>query len=673
MDIQTIFLVLLAAIVALGLVLFQYHYKSKTRGSIGILLSLLRFVAWLGVFLLLINPTFKKTSYSLVKSNLILLMDNSSSVRDSGEETILQTIKENKDLAKKFKLDIHSFGSKLNASDSLTFTEKNTNIARALKSLQTIYGRANLAVLLVTDGNQTLGEDYEFFGTTLGVPIYPIVVGDTTRYEDLRVGQVNTNKYAFLKNKYPVEAYISYEGNGNVSKTATISVNGNMAYREVVNLSSSVNTKVIKTLLEATTVGTKKIVISVGPLTDEKNTINNRREVALEVIDEKTNIAIVSDMLHPDIGAIKKSIESNEQRTVSVFKPTTNLKNLEGVDLFILYQPTSAFKSIYQFIQQKKANILTVTGSRTEWNFLNGIQGSFNKKSYNQLEEMGPRLNAGFTIFNIADFSISDFPPLLGNLGEIAMLKPNETLLTQRIKGLDLEQPLLGVFSGDVDREAVLFGENIWKWRMQSYRNDQQFDNFDAFMGKLVLFLSTTKAKNRFTVDHESVYEGNGAAKISANYYDQSFIFDPNAAINIKLKNTESQKTMEFPMLLKNGYYETDLTDLEAGKYEYSATVKDANLSESGSFTVLDFNVEQQFLSSDYKKLGRLAENSSGKRYFPNEVPGLINDLMASDRFLPTQISAQNVVPLVDFRFVLGIIATALAFEWFIRKYNGLI
>lgn len=673
MDTQTILLIFLAAIAALGLVVFQYRYKSKTRGSIGILLSLLRFIACFGVFLLLINPEFNRTTYSLVKSNLILLMDNSSSVSDSGEEAIHQSIKEDKELTEKFNIYFHSFGGKLNASDSLTFNEKNTNIAQALKSLQTIYGGANMAVMLVTDGNQTLGEDYEFFGKTLGVPIFPVVVGDTTRYEDLRVGQVNTNKYAFLKNKYPVETYVSYEGNGNVATTLTISVNGKLVHREVVNLSNTANTKVINTLLEATTVGTKKIIISVGQLTDEKNTINNQKEVALEVIDEKTNIVIISDMLHPDIGAIKKSIESNEQRSVSIFKPTINLKNLEGVDLFILYQPNSAFKSIYQFLKQNKANILTITGSKTDWNFLNGIQSSFNKKSYNQLEEMGPRLNAGFTIFNISDFSIADFPPLDGNLGEITMLKPYETLLSQRIKGVDLEQPLMAVFSSDLDREAVLFGENLWKWRMQSYRNDQQFDNFDALIGKLVLYLSTTKAKTRFSVDHETVYQGNVAAKISAIYYDQSFVFDPNASITLTLKNAESKKTMEFPMLLKHGYYETDLTDLEAGRYDYLATVREENLTKTGTFTVLDFNVEQQFLSSDYKKLGRLAENSSGKRYFSNEAPSLINDLMASDRFLPTQISAQNVVSLVDFRFVLGIIAAALAFEWFIRKFNGLI
>jgi hypothetical protein len=31
------------------------------------------------------------------------------------------------------------------------------------------------------------------------------------------------------------------------------------------------------------------------------------------------------------------------------------------------------------------------------------------------------------------------------------------------------------------------------------------------------------------------------------------------------------------------------------------------------------------------------------------------------------------VVPLIDWKYLLAIIALALAAEWFIRKYNGLI
>ncbi|NHF60153.1 VWA domain-containing protein [Flavobacteriaceae bacterium TP-CH-4] len=673
MDTRTVLLIILSAVVAVGLVLFQYRNRSKKMGRLGLMLSFLRFLAWFGAFLLLINPKFAKNTYAIEKPNLLVLADNSTSTREANIPSVMQAIKENSGLSEKYNLHYHSFGKTLNVHDSLDFQEKNTNIAQALKAARTIYGETNNAVVLVTDGNQTLGEDYEFYVKGQETPIYPLVVGDTTRYEDVRVGQLNVNKYAFLNNKYPLEVFVNYEGEGTVSTRVSILVNGESVYAENIRLSSTSRTRVISTLLDANSVGIKNIRVSVASIENERNTTNNQRTTAIEVIDEKTNIAIISDLLHPDIGMLKKSIESNEQRAVSIKKPNTDLKGLEEIDLFILYQPTASFRAIYNYVQQKKLNTFTITGPKTDWDFLNAVQNSFTKNSYEQVEEVAPTLNTGFSIFNIADFDMEDFPPLEANLGDIIISKPHEVLVGQRIKGIDLDEPLLAVLGTDSEREAILFGENLWKWRMQSYRNQQDFSNFDELMGKLMLYLATNKPKARFTVDYETVYEGSNTAKLTATYFDEAFVFDANASINVQVRNKNSGQSKSLPMLLKGGYYVADLSDLPAGEFSFTAKVANENLSKSGSFTILDFDVEQQLLSSNFEKLGRLAENSSGTLYFPSQTNGLIQDLVTSERFVPIQKSEQNVVSLIDFRLVLGIIASALALEWFIRKYNGLI
>ncbi len=672
METQTVLLIILAAIVALGLVLFQYHYKSKKRGKLGLWLSFLRFIAWFGAFLLIINPEFSKNSYTLEKAALFVLVDNSTSIEGDEAKERLQHIKASSALSDKFNIQYHSFGNQLNVHDSLSFKEKNTNVSKALNTVQSIAGGTNKAVVLITDGNQTVGEDYEFFMKGNDTPIYTLAVGDTTTYEDVRIGQLNVNKYAFLKNKYPLEVYLNYEGDGTIAKTVTVTENGKAVYREEVRLSKTNNSTVINTLLEAGSVGLKNISVSVESLTNERNTTNNRRTAAVEVIDEKTNIAIVSEIMHPDIGALKKSIESNKQRAVSIRKPTASIADLEEIDLFILYQPTASFSSLYKYIKQKKANTFTITGPKTDWAFLNRIQNSFTKNSYEQAEETGPVQNGGFSIFNTDDFDSTDFPPLSTNLGDIIINTSHEVLLGQRIKGVELNQPLWAVLGTDLEREAILFGENIWKWRMQSYRNQQDFKNFDALMGKLIRYLSTNKPKARFTVDYESVYQGNNEAKLTATYFDEAFIFDTNATINVQLQNKDTGMTREIPMLLKGGYYEADFSDIPAGPYSFTAKVTNEGLSKSGSFTVLDFDVEQQFLSTDYKKLSRLAKNTEGNSFFSAQTNDLIQALVGSERFVPTQKSEQNIVSLIDFKFLLGIIVAALALEWLLRKYNGL-
>ena len=90
-------------------------------------------------------------------------------------------------------------------------------------------------------------------------------------------------------------------------------------------------------------------------------------------------------------------------------------------------------------------------------------------------------------------------------------------------------------------------------------------------------------------------------------------------------------------------------------------------------FTILDFNVEQQFLNADVGKLQRIAKNTDGSSYFISESNALIQALIESNNFQNIERSEQKVVPLIDWKYLLGLIVLALSAEWFIRKYNGLI
>ena len=677
MQLQTVFLILFAAILAFGLVIFQYYYKSKSKGILYLGLSFLRFIALFSVFLLLINPKITKEQYSLERANLIILSDNTSSIgQANGINQLINAkklIEENTNIAEKFNVSKYVFGNELNSLDSLSFTEKATNIGRALSSLNEIFAGSTAAILIITDGNQTLGEDYEFYAGRQKFPIFPLVVGDTTSYQDIRIDQVNTNKYAFLKNKYPIEIFVSYQGKNTASTVLTISEAGQNLYREQIVLSEVRNSQIISTVLDATTVGIKNVKISLSPLENERNISNNSRQLGIEVIDEKTNIALVSNILHPDLGVLKKAIESNEQRSVSIIKPSLSPNELEQFDLFIIYQPDTSFEKVYSYIESKGANIFTITGPKTDWSFLNRVQNSFQKNSYDQQEEVTPILNAGFTHFDITDLVVSEFPPIETTLGELLITASYENMLSQRIKGVDLNEPLFAILETNLRREAILLGENIWKWRIQSYRDDQNFKKFDEFISKVILFLTNSKPRSRLTLEYENIYQGLNEATIKATYFDETFVFDDNATINLELNSIDTNTSREIPMLLKSGYYEADIRTLPSGDYSFTASVKDENLTKTGKFTILEYDLEQQLLSSNYKKLARLAKSTNATLYFPSEISEFIEDMIIDNRFVPIQKSKQNVVSLIDFKILLGIITAALTAEWFIRKYNGLI
>ncbi|PKB44277.1 hypothetical protein AX016_2494 [Cellulophaga sp. RHA19] len=677
MQITTVLWVILAAIFALLVVLFQYYYKAKRRGKLIVLLSFLRFLGIFGVLLLLINPKITKNIYTVEKTKLVVLIDNSASIKNSKSANkvleVVNNISEDVDLKSKFTIDTYSFGGSLNSlQDSLTFKEVNTNIGAALQGAEDIYRNTNTAIVLITDGNQTLGQDYEFLTSTYKKPIYPIVVGDTTNYTDLKIDQVNKNNFAFLNNKYPVEIYVSYTGNKTVTKQLTVTENGKNVFKENITFSKTENSKFITTNIEAKSIGVKKLRVAISTLIDEKNTINNTKTIALEVIDEKTNIAIVSNVEHPDLGALKKSIESNEQRSVTIIKPNSSLSLWQNTDVFIFYQPVNSFKNVIDYAVNSNKNSFVITGLQTDWNFLNSVQNTYVFERGFPVQEVMPTINSSFSKFDVSKFSTNNFPPLQSNVSPVFPKNESLTILKTTIRGIAIESPLLSVSDIDKTKQVYLFGEDIWKWRMQTYRNDKDFKSFDDFIGKIILYLASSNSKNSFTLDYKQVYLGSNEAVINASVFDDAFEFDSNATVILKIRNKEKSTYKEIPMLLSGFNYKADLSSLYAGDYTFTATVKNTNTSKSGAFTILDYDVEKQFTSSNYKKMDRVAENTNATLFFIDDISGLKQDLLSKEALKPVQRSKENIVSLVEFKFLLGLILLVFAIEWFLRKYNGL-
>ncbi|MEL6484004.1 MAG: VWA domain-containing protein, partial [Bacteroidota bacterium] len=398
MEVRSVLLILFAVLAAAVIVFYQYFYKKKVKGYLPFLLAFLRFVVLFSALLLLINPKMVNREYYVEKSNLVLLVDDSESMQTvpNTDDVLefLDNVNADENLQKRFNIFNYRFGNTVKVSDSSTFTATNTDIANALSQTNQTFLKGKTNVLLLTDGNATLGRDYEYLRFPEQNKIYSLILGDTTAYEDVSAGQVNTNSYAFLKNKFPIEANISYRGEGIVKPTVSITLNGRRVYQEVVEFSSRKTTHTIKENITANSVGLKSIVVQVSALADEKNTNNNRKEVALEVIDEKTDVFIVSNVLHPDISALKNAIQSNEQRQVSLFKTKELNRQLGDGDVFILYQPDASFKKVYEHILKSNSGAWVITGPNTDWNAWNGIQDLYQKENFNQDEEVLPSLNA---------------------------------------------------------------------------------------------------------------------------------------------------------------------------------------------------------------------------------------------------------------------------------------
>jgi len=645
--------------------------------KLNMLFAFLRFLSIFSVLLLLINPKFNQITLKIEKPNLIIAVDNSSSIihLNQNEKVInfVESLSNNEALKNKFNLEFYTFGERFKNSDSITFSENQTNINEAFIKLSQIYKDSNSPTLLISDGNQTLGNDYEFAFSKYNQAIYPVILGDTISYTDLRIEQLNVNKYAFLKNKFPVEAILVYKGNGNQTSKLQVVKGNTTVFSQTVNFNKTNNSEVVNFTLPSLKTGVNTYKATLLPINTEKNKINNSKNFAVEIIDQKTKIAIVSDFIHPDLGTFKKSIESNEQHSVSLLNSNEIINQLNDFQLVILYQPTYKFKNIFEVLNKENKNRFVVVGTKTDLNFLNSIQKAYQYEITQQLEDYQAELNLNYSPFLIDDINFESFPPLQSHYGSIDFKLPFQTILNRTVRGIATNDPLLATFETKERREAVIFGENIWKWRAQSYINSKSFNQFDDFIGKLVLYLASNKRRERLNLEYESFYNGSTNIVLKAQFFDKNYQFDAREQLNIIVKDKNSGDEKILPLILKNNNYEVDLSSLSPSEYSFTVRASNENISKSGSFKILEYNVEQQFLNANVTKLQQLSTNSSGLSYFIDNSERVISDLLNDNRYASVQKSNKNSLPLIDWKFLLFIIALSLSAEWFLRKYNGLI
>lgn len=652
---------------------YLYYYKVKQPTKINLVLAIIRSLAIFLIILLLINPTIPEKVLFPQKTKLSVLVDNSSSIKyfkkDSLVKHILESLKTDKKLNKKFNIDYYSFGNKFQLNDTFNFDENQTDISIPLKRISKIQKNTTNPILLISDGNQTLGNDYQF--VKIKEPIFPIVVGDTSKYKDVKISQINVNRYSFINNKFPVETILQYDGDQPVSLRYSIEKNGKIIFNKQVNFTKTNNSRILKTFIKATQEGPNLFKSKIQSLKNEKNRTNNSKNFSVEVNNKQSKILIVSSFYHPDLGALKKAIESDKQRKVKIEIISNEKNQIDDYQTVILYQPDEKFNLLLNQLNSKKLSFVLITGSKTDWSFINTKSLGINKKNINQLENYSAAFNSSFLTFSQKNIGFENFPPLLDYFGELTISIPHQTLLFQNINGFSSQKPLLISTNERNHKKIFLFGEDLWKWRSSSFQKDNSFQYFDKFIGSIIQYTTNKKIRDRLDLEIKPSYNINSKILISAFYVDENYQFDNRATLLLTIVNKDTNEKSILPFSLFDSSYQIYLNSLNSGKYEYILTVEGQNISKKGSFVVNDFFVEEQFTSANSNKLGLLAKKTKGELYFEDNYNLLIDKLVNDNRFNIEQKSKEISTSLIDKTWMMLFVIFLLSLEWFIRKYFG--
>ncbi|MFV8335494.1 hypothetical protein ACNQF7_05320 [Flavobacterium sp. RSP29] len=675
MTTTTLLLLLLSLLIAGGLSFFQYIYKAKNKSKIGWFLAFLRFLSIFGILLLLINPILTKNTLKTVKTPLPIVVDNSSSISylNANEKALelYKKIQSNSDLQEKFDVQSYQFSDDFEPAETFDFKGTQTNIDVVAKNLKSIYKNAIYPTVIITDGNQTSGNDY-VYSFDAANKVYPVIIGDTTTFLDFKINQLNVNKYAFHKNKFPVEAFLQYSGTKSITADFVISQGNSVFSKQSISFSPSKKTATISVLLPADKIGLQVFKATIASKEKEKNTYNNTKNFAVEIIDQKTNIAIVSAINHPDLGALKRAIESNVQRKVTIVKPN-EIKTLQDFNVLILYQPTTEFKTIFENNKDAGINTFIITGNNTDFNFLNQQQDNLGFKMSGQKEDYLSVFNGQFNLFAADNIGFENLPPLQNAFGTVTTKGSVSVLLSSKIRTIDTNSPLLVFIENQGKRAAYLLGENSWKWRLQTHVNNQSFEKYDVFIDKIIQFLASNNSKKSLVVEHESFYNSGEAIEITAQFFNKNYEFDEKARLTIAVTNTKNKQTKNYDLLKGNNSYKVNLDGLKAGPYTFTVKELNSKTTYSSSFEILDFDIEKQFVNPDVEKLTQLATQTQGKAFFPDQVDRLIKTLLENEEYKAIEKNIVTKTPLIDWIWLLVLISILLVTEWFVRKYNGLL
>ena len=664
---ETIIFILLNSVVSFGLSLLFYknYLKDKSKW----LLIGLRFLSFFIVITLLFDFSTELTQVSTQKPKLYIGVDDSKSINylsDSTEVTqLIKTLEDHPELNEVFDINLLKFGSKVEVLDSLSFNQNYTNLS-SLFDFYTNLKDNNAQFVTITDANQNFGQSIDYsLSQSLKNRNYGIIIGDTTQVDDLNLSRTNHNAYAFLDNNFPVEVFVENNSNSANKTNLKLFQNNQLISQQNIDLSPNA-TGQFKFEIKAKQIGKQTYKIVVDALKDEKNIINNTKSFGIEVIDNRYNILLVSEIIHPDISALKSSISASNQYKFT-FKKPQDVNDLSKYNLVIAYQPTPIFKPLLTQVKTSKQSLFIIGGTSTDYDLLTDLDFGFSKKNTSLIEDIQAEFSNSYSFYETENLNFQDYPPLKNQLSRVKLTDNFQTLLDQKVNGFKDGNPLWIVKNVNNHKLSVLFGENIWMWRSKAYQSFGNFNEFDQFIDQHIQFLSNKKRRERLNVEAKNFYNRGEAGKISAKFYDSNYNFKSDAKLNLTITNLKTNTVNTISMARDATKFSSSISSLPTGDYSYKITAE--AFSKTGDFSIIDFNREFQDQQANYKFLASALQKE--QIYLQKNNADLINTIL-SKKPKAIQKSFVKKLGFIEIKYLLGLLILTLGFEWILRKYRGL-
>lgn len=677
------------AIVAFGLSLLLYFRDDKLRElkkAIVRLMFSLRFLFIFMLVFLLLGPRLKFNKTENLKPVFVILQDNSSSVllnKDSSYylsdyQNDIRLLKDKLDA--KFSVRTLMFGDSIRESETIDFSDKITKMSDLADAIELRFSRRELGgLLLASDGLYNQGRNPLYQMENLHVPVYTLALGDTIQQKDALISDVNYNQLAFLNNRFPLRIHYEAWDAGGEKLIIYIEHEGKEIFSKTIDATKALEKGSIDTEINADQLGLQVYKVGVKGLNNELSLENNTELVLINVIDNQQNILLLGRAPHPDLGAIKRALESNLNFSVNLQMADNYAFDVNETDLIVLHELPSAqfpMSDLFQNAAKQNVPLCFILGEQTDITAFNqlGMPMQMQLKGTGFDNAQAIQDNA-FDLFdipqNILDM-LERIPPLKVHFGDLKFLDNHHVMLKQRISGINTDKPLIAFMNVNDRKIGYIAGTGLWKWRVMDFRINGNQSAFDELLNKSMQFLLTRSREEQFSVKVGQMFTNNENIEFQAELYNEAWELTNTPEVSISIEDT-SGNALDFVMNRGVNAYRLNIGNLPAGQYKWTASCdfQSNTLTSEGVFVVRKIAIEGLKSQANHQLLAMISERTNGKMYFPEEIDNLSNTLLNHDISKSRSISEEKHTSLLNIKWIFFLLISWIGVEWFMRKFHG--
>ncbi|MCO5273806.1 MAG: hypothetical protein M9900_02670 [Flavobacteriales bacterium] len=635
---------------------------------------------------LLLEPMTRILVREVRKPVVVVAHDGSSSLLANGDTNTWRTSYANalEELSKQLgeRYEVRSFTYGAEVTDGLQFTQREgqTDIDQLFRAVYDRFAGPDLgAVVIDGDGIFNRGRDPRLAAERLGVPVFAIMLGDTTVRPDLALRDVQHNRITYLGNEFPVLVRIKADHLKGRHTRITISHNGNEVAAKDLAINADPLLAEVPLMVKADATGLQRYTVVVRPVEGEATVANNVQELFVDVLDDRRKVLILARSPHPDVAAIRLAMGAMEGYQVEQSLAADFNGRIADHDLVVLHQLPSTDMAIQPLLQQiGKAGIptWTILGQQSDLRQTTAMgTGVAIEHARGGSTDAQAAVSSSFTLFTMAPEDVQAwerFPPLQVPFAQYAPARSATALFNQRIGPVRTAYPLFAFQVQGDRRSAITCGEGLWRWRLADMQLYNTTAHFDRLVQKTVQLLALKQDKSRFRVHGEREFAQQEKVVLNAELYNASYepVNTPEAQITF---TNEEGNQLNYAFSRAGTGYRLDAGALPPGRYAWTAkTLLDGEtMVIKGEFLVKPQVAEQMSTVADHRLWENMATRSGGLAVDPARMADIAKALKESPGMAARSYSHASFSDLISLRWFFLPLLVLLTLEWALRRRSG--